>query len=193
MTDRRILIKRNRATPKSQNSRPCTINPKRHGLETRNKLKREHEETLRELVKMKISLSKPKKYGECLESGLGSVHPCPWISCAHHLAIDVTPINIRGGGGSIVYLFPDLVDNDGVPDIAAIHAKYGTCSLNIADKHPDGMSTTEVGAIINISRAGVSMIEFESLVAVRDIPEFSRLRDMTHDSEYKHPLDEIFY
>lgn len=76
------------------------------------------------------------------------VRPCPFVSCRHHLALDVRE------GGALVELFP------GVP----IWDMPRSCALD----EVDGPKTLdEVGAILGITRERVRQIERSAMAKVR--------------------------
>lgn len=75
--------------------------------------------------------------------------PCPWVSCRHHLFLDVDPRI-----GSLKLNFPDaLLKEEGhriMPE---------TCSLDVADTHPEGLTLNEVGELLNLTRERVRQLE----------------------------------
>jgi hypothetical protein len=77
----------------------------------------------------------PRNRSECR----GAERPCPHMSCAHHLALDVTH------RGSVV-VEPD-------PDLAAMP---DTCALDVADRGPHGL--VEIGARMGLTRERVRQI-----------------------------------
>lgn len=85
---------------------------------------------------------RPATRGECQ----GAERPCPFVSCKHHLYLDVQPST-----GSIVFNFPDL-DPDELAE---------TCSLDIADK--GGANLEEVGAMMNVTRERIRQLEAKAL------------------------------
>lgn len=99
---------------------------------------------------------RPKTRGECVDVP----RPCPFVSCRHHLYLDVV-----GRHGNIKANFPDLE-----PDELA-----DSCSLDVAE---DGPCTLErVGATLNMTRERVRQIEgkvgpeFARRVRLRIVPE----------------------
>jgi len=81
---------------------------------------------------------KPANRAECAEGP----RPCPFVSCKHHLFIDVSPRT-----GAIKLNFPDLE----VWDLGE------SCALDIADK--GGTTLEDVGAIMNLTRERIRQVE----------------------------------
>jgi len=79
--------------------------------------------------------------------------PCPWVSCRHHLKLEVDPVT-----GAIRDNFPGLdVDQMGE-----------TCSLRAAiAATEDGLTQGEVGALMNMSWMRVSQVEAEASKVMR--------------------------
>ena len=76
--------------------------------------------------------------------------PCPFVSCKHHLCLDVSPKT-----GSIKLNFPDL----------EAWEMRDSCVLDVADR---GESTLEdVGELINVTREAVRQIEAKALGKLR--------------------------
>ena len=73
----------------------------------------------------------------------GRQRPCPFVSCRHHLYVDVS-------GSSIKLNF--LLDVDQIP---------ATCSLDVADAGPAELE--RVGIIMNMTRERVRQIEGQAL------------------------------
>lgn len=78
--------------------------------------------------------------------------PCPWVSCKHHLYLDVNPMT-----GSIKLNFPNM----NVWDMT------NTCSLDIADR--GGTTLEEVGQILNLTRERIRQVEVRGLVKLRTV------------------------
>ena len=86
--------------------------------------------------------------------------PCPFVSCHHHLFLDVSE-----NTGAIKVNFPDLE----VDQLAE------TCSLDIADR--GGATLEEVGALMNMTRERVRQVEvatFEFLRSLHATEELAR-------------------
>lgn len=81
---------------------------------------------------------RPRTRAEC-EGGL---RPCPFVSCRHHLGVDVNERN-----GSVRVIFPD-VDIDEIPE---------TCSLDVADQ--GGVTLERAAELMNVTRERIRQIE----------------------------------
>lgn len=84
-------------------------------------------------------VARPVTRGDCLED---PGRPCPWVSCAFHLYLDVNPIT-----GSLTINFPELQ-----PDEMA-----ATCALDAADA--GGKTLDETGALVNLTRERIRQYE----------------------------------
>src|SRR5689334_13616880 len=69
-------------------------------------------------------VERPKTRGECANT----IRPCPFVSCSHHLYLDVNPET-----GAIKFNFPKL----------EVWEMPETCCLDVADK--GGITLEEVG------------------------------------------------
>jgi hypothetical protein len=76
--------------------------------------------------------------------------PCPFVSCKHHLYLDVNPDT-----GSIKLNFPDL----------EVWEMKETCSLDIADRN--GITLEEVGEIMNLTRERIRQVEVRGLLKLK--------------------------
>jgi hypothetical protein len=89
-----------------------------------------------------LEVPRPRTRAECR----GHDGPCPWVSCKHHLYLDINPVT-----GSIKVNFPDLEPWE-LPE---------TCALDVAET---GARTLEqVGVITNLTRERVRQVESISL------------------------------
>lgn len=89
---------------------------------------------------------RPRTRGECA----AIERPCPFVSCTHHLYLDVV------ADGAIRLNFPDLEPDEMPVD--------GSCSLDVADEGPTTLE--RVGEMMNLTRERVRQIEamaYESL------------------------------
>jgi hypothetical protein len=76
--------------------------------------------------------------------------PCPFVSCAHHLYLDVNPES-----GAIKLNFPHL----------EVWEMAETCSLDVADR--GGITLEEVGAVLNLTRERIRQVEVRGLYKIR--------------------------
>lgn len=89
-------------------------------------------------------LERPRTRGDCK----GSERPCPFASCRHHLALDVSE------DGSIKQNFPHI-DVDEMVD---------TCALDVADR--GGLTLEETATRLNLTRERARQIEHRALVTL---------------------------
>lgn len=99
---------------------------------------------------------RPKTRAECLDGQ----RPCPFVSCAHHLYLDVSPRT-----GAIKLNFPDL----------EVTEMTETCALDVADR--GGTTLEEVGAIMNLTRERIRQVEVKGLAKLQALSDMSALRD----------------
>ncbi len=76
--------------------------------------------------------------------------PCPFVSCEHHLYLDVNPQS-----GAIKLNFPHL----------EVWEMAETCALDVADR--GGITLEEVGAILNLTRERIRQVEVRGLTKIR--------------------------
>lgn len=89
-----------------------------------------------------VDYVRPQTRSECASG----IRPCPYVSCKHHLYLDVNPIT-----GSIKVNFPDL----------EVWEMEDTCALDIADR--GGITLEEVGSIMNLTRERIRQVEVSGL------------------------------
>ena len=89
---------------------------------------------------------RPQTRAECKDGP----RPCPYVSCKHHLYLDVNPDT-----GSIKLNFPDL----------EVWEMGDTCSLDVADKN--GITLEEVGEIMNLTRERIRQVEVRGLLKLK--------------------------
>jgi len=99
---------------------------------------------------------KPRTRAECLDGP----RPCPFVSCKHHLYIDVSPRT-----GAIKLNFPDLE----VWDMGE------SCALDVADR--GGTTLEDVGAIMNLTRERIRQVEVKALAKLEALRDMMALRD----------------
>jgi hypothetical protein len=99
---------------------------------------------------------KPRTREECA----GGPRPCPYVSCKHHLYIDVSPRT-----GAIKLNFPDIE----VWDMGE------SCALDVADR--GGTTLEDVGAIMNLTRERIRQVEVKALAKLEALRDMMALRD----------------
>lgn len=103
---------------------------------------------------------KPKTRAECK----GGPRPCPFISCKHHLYVDVSPRT-----GAIKLNFPDL----------EVWELSESCALDIADH--GGTTLEDVGAIMNLTRERIRQVEVKALAKLEALTAMETLRDYVEE------------
>lgn len=117
--------------------RSKTIAPKR--------LTRDEKKLAQELVYPE-DVERPCTRADCQNTP----RPCPFVSCEHHLYLDVNP-----DSGAIKLNFPQL----------EVWEMAETCSLDVADR--GGITLEDVGAILNLTRERIRQVEVRGLVKIR--------------------------
>ncbi len=93
-----------------------------------------------------VDYDRPANRNECR----GGERPCPFVSCMHHLYLDVSPTN-----GAIQFNFPGL----DVDDLAE------TCAIDIADR--GGVALEVIGSVLNVTRERSRQIVVKALRKIR--------------------------
>lgn len=99
---------------------------------------------------------RPRVREECVNGP----RPCPFVSCKHHLYLDVSPRT-----GAIKLNFPDL----------EVWEMTETCALDVADR--GGTTLEEVGAIMNLTRERIRQVEVKGLAKLQAVEDMMALRD----------------
>ncbi len=99
---------------------------------------------------------RPKLREDCAQAE----RPCPFVSCKHHLYLDVSART-----GAIKLNFPDL----------EVWEMAETCALDVADR--GGTTLEEVGAIMNLTRERIRQVEVKGLAKLEALKDMSALRD----------------
>jgi hypothetical protein len=97
-----------------------------------------------------MEAKRPRSRAECANGP----RPCMFISCKHHLYLDVNPST-----GSIKLNFPDR----------EVWELDETCALDVADR--GGITLEEVGTIMNLTRERIRQVETRGLVKLRSVTE----------------------
>jgi len=99
---------------------------------------------------------KPRTREECLDAP----RPCPFVSCKHHLFLDVSART-----GAIKLNFPDL----------EVWDMNESCALDVADR--GGTTLEDVGAIMNLTRERIRQVEVKALAKLQALRDMEALRD----------------
>ena len=105
------------------------------------------ERRLAQLIVYPEDVDKPENRGHCQSMP----RPCPFVSCTHHLYLDVNPES-----GAIKLNFPHL----------EVWEMKETCALDVADK--GGITLEEVGEILNLTRERIRQVEVRGLAKMRE-------------------------
>jgi hypothetical protein len=97
---------------------------------------------------------------EAREDCANGARPCPFVSCKHHLYLDVSART-----GAIKLNFPDL----------DVWEMSETCALDVADR--GGTTLEEVGAIMNLTRERIRQVEVKGLAKLAALRDMLALRD----------------
>ncbi|MDX2053740.1 MAG: sigma factor-like helix-turn-helix DNA-binding protein [Polyangiaceae bacterium] len=108
------------------------------------------------LLYPEAEFQRPKTREECA----GGPRPCPFVSCKHHLYIDVSART-----GAIKLNFPDL----------EVWEMGESCALDIADR--GGTTLEDVGAIMNLTRERIRQVEVKALAKLEALQDMLALRD----------------
>ncbi|HEY3236712.1 MAG TPA: sigma factor-like helix-turn-helix DNA-binding protein [Polyangiaceae bacterium] len=99
---------------------------------------------------------KPRTRAECVDGP----RPCPFVSCKHHLYIDISSRT-----GAIKLNFPDL----------EVWELGESCALDVADR--GGTTLEDVGAIMNLTRERIRQVEVKALAKLEALRDMMALRD----------------
>ncbi len=108
------------------------------------------------LLYPEVEVEKPRTREECANGA----RPCPFVSCKHHLYLDVSART-----GAIKLNFPDL----------EVWDMNESCALDVADR--GGTTLEEVGAIMNLTRERIRQVEVKGLAKLEALREMTALRD----------------
>jgi Sigma-70, region 4 len=103
---------------------------------------------------------KPHTRVECADGA----RPCPYVSCQHHLYLDVSSRT-----GAIKLNFPDL----------EVWDMNETCALDVADR--GGTTLEDVGAIMNLTRERIRQVEVKALAKLEALKDTMNLRDFVEE------------
>ncbi|QDG53327.1 DNA-binding protein [Persicimonas caeni] len=140
------MVKTKKKRRTTSNKRGARKGLRRSKTISSRKLSTEEREEV-ELVMDELGHLRPKNRDECRVAD----RPCPFVSCKHHLYLDVNPRT-----GSIKLNFPDL----------EVWELTETCALDVAER--GGMTLEEVGELMNLTRERIRQVEAVGLDKLRD-------------------------
>ncbi len=107
-----------------------------------------------------VDVLRPRTRAECATSE----RPCLFVSCKHHLYLDVAPRT-----GAIKLNFPDL----------EVTEMTETCVLDVADR--GGTAMEEVGAMMNLTRERIRQVEVQALSTLAALSDEVGLREFDEE------------
>ena len=138
--------------------RPQTVKRRSKTIPQR-KLTQE-EKKIRDELDASFSWNLPINRVECKEGR----RPCPFVSCKHHLYLDVNPET-----GSLKLNFPHL----------EVWEMEESCALDIAEN--GGITLEDVGVIMNLTRERVRQLERDALLKVTESGDLDKFNPLTDD------------
>jgi hypothetical protein len=145
------ITREQRRSRRKRAVRACTISVKRM-------TKRELE--IGRLLYPETDYYKPLQRADCSKG----LRPCPYVSCQHHLYIDVSPRT-----GAIKLNFPDL----------EVWEMGESCALDVADR--GGTTLEDVGAIMNLTRERIRQVEVKALAKLEAMRDMEALREFVDE------------
>ena len=150
-TPEEVVTREQRRSRRKRDVRAKTISVKRM-------TKRELE--LGRMLYPEADYQKPKTRAECA----GGERPCPFVSCQHHLFLDVSART-----GAIKLNFPDL----------EVWDMNETCALDVSDR--GGTTLEEVGAIMTLTRGRIRQVEVKGLAKLEALHQMKSLREFVDE------------
>lgn len=141
-----------------------TLSRKQMTRDLRRQLKEGTPDPEEQELRTRLEELRPKTRSECVESP----RPCLFVSCKHHLYLDVNPRT-----GSVKLNFPDK----------ELWELEETCALDVADR--GGITLEEVGAIMNLTRERVRQVETRGIHHMRVLTD----DDLAHGDDTDLDLD----
>lgn len=112
-----------------------------------NRYSKQQLEFERELLSEDNSSIRPRTRSECVNGA----RPCPFVSCVHHLYLDVLPRT-----GSIKLNFPDL----------EVDEMKESCVLDVAER--GGATIVETAEFMNLTRERIRHIELDAFTKLHN-------------------------
>jgi hypothetical protein len=117
----------------------------------------ERDRAVRRTLELELEFERPERRSECADGP----RPCPFVSCKHHLYLDVSPAT-----GTIKLNFPDLE----VWELAE------SCALDVADQGAQAVERTSL--LLNVTRERIRQIESLALGRLAALRDARSLRDL---------------
>lgn len=119
-----------------------------------------------------LAIPRPRTRAECLQEA----RPCPWVSCRHHLLLEVASAggkrrratslrlnrkNSTGGRrpglrSSAAAALVQVWIDDAIELLAGM--RY-SCALDVVDAHPDGLDRKKVGRMLGVTKQAIESEE----------------------------------
>lgn len=155
---RRTSRQRTPASEGRAGANPADKRPKRTRARTIPSRRLSREEIAEGIALLEyMDYRKPQTRAECAEGP----RPCPYVSCKHHLYLDVNPTT-----GSIKINFPDK----------DVWEMTESCALDIAEI--GGITLEEVGSIMNLTRERIRQVEVAGLEKMQTLDFADSLEDV---------------
>ena len=117
----------------------------------------ERDRAARRALELESEFERPARRSECAEGP----RPCPFVSCKHHLYLDVSPQT-----GTIKLNFPEL----------EVWELSESCALDVADQGAQPVERTSL--LLNVTRERIRQIESLALGRLSTLRDVRALRDL---------------
>lgn len=113
----------------------------------------------------------PSTRSDCLPGGRNEQRPCPYVSCRHHLRVEVNR------AASSVFEHSNWTE----PTLSGgSHEYLPTCTLDLADQGP--MNLEQIAQVFNVTRERVRQIEEKAL---KKLNQFERQLVLKECKDYE--------
>jgi hypothetical protein len=117
-----------------------------------------------------VDVSRPRTRGECMQ-GEHAERPCPFVSCKHHLYLDVSPRS-----GAIKMNFPHL----------EVWELPESCALDVAAE--GGKTLEELAEIVNLTRERIRQVETQGLTKIKALSDLAGLAEHCEEGVFRPDL-----